>query len=283
MRVPSIFVRVAILAVLALGWWWLSSEHPGWMTAAADWVRTRPWLADPPLAAVSAILLATYLALLLWSRFNPRRRRGVDSALAESMTLILVIVLLVLGALLAVGWFFHVGAIVKIVAAVTILPTIQLVLSLIVTGIGVALKRWAMRERWLGAADLTSRLAGSTHVIERVSADQPPRRWRELRYYAPDGRMVGYAEEDGRVRAYPAIVTWRVEGDLLETVTSLEPGKTRRYRLALGPDAQISYHHVEPGSPLDGLVFRTIEIRRGEPSVTGDDASGRAISTANVI
>src|SRR5262245_61623797 len=133
MRVPSIFVRVAILAVLALGWWWLSSEHPGWLTAAADWVRTRPWLSDPPLAAVSAFLLATYFALSLWWQFNPRRRRGVDSALADSMTVILVIILLALGTLLAVGWFFHVSALVKIVAALTILPTIQIVLGLIVT------------------------------------------------------------------------------------------------------------------------------------------------------
>jgi hypothetical protein len=198
------------------------------------------------------------------------------------MTIYLVIVLLALGALLAVGWFFHVSALVKIVAALTILPTIHIVVSLIITGIGVALKRWARRERRLRAADLTSRLAGSTHVVERVSPDQPPRRWRELRYYAPDGRMIGYAEEGGRVRAYPAVVTWRVEGNLLETVTSLEPGKTRRYRLGLGPDGQLSYHHVEPGSPLDGIVFRTVEIRRGEPSVTDDDPSGRAISTANV-
>src|SRR5262245_18105582 len=101
MRVPSLVIRIAILAILALVWW--SSSVADGLTAAWDWLRERPLLSDRSLAITGLVLLATYCALLLHDPFRPRRRRA-DEAIANGL---MAIVIATLAALLVTGWSFH--------------------------------------------------------------------------------------------------------------------------------------------------------------------------------
>jgi hypothetical protein len=263
-------MRVAILAVLALVWWSSSAAHPSALTAAWDWLRARPFLSDRSLAITSGIaLLAMLGVLLLLARLGAQRRS--DRVAMGIALLLAACVPATLGALLVVGWLAESGTIIRIVATLTLLITIQLAAGLIVESSRARRRRRANRERPLAGEELTRRLAGTTHGIRRVSHDQPPRQWLELRYYAPDGRMPSYAEGNGQTRAYPGRVTWTVKEDLLEISSSLEPTGPRRYRVALGPDGQFSYYHVEPESPIDGMIeFRTVEIRSSEPSAPAE-------------
>jgi hypothetical protein len=168
------------------------------------------------------------------------------------------------------------------VAAITVLPGIHIGLALIYEGIKALRKKRAQRGRRISGQELTDALAGRTHVIRRISSDQPPRRWRELRFYAPDGQMRGYAEEeDGRIHAHPAKVTWRVEGVQLVIDSSVEPQKPFRYTMRVGVDGELIYVHYEPGAPLHGYVlFRTMEILATEPVPRDAPAGSNPVATA---
>jgi hypothetical protein len=130
-------IRIAFLAMLALVWW--SSSVANGLTAAWDWLREQPLLSDRSLAITGLVLLATYGALLLLDRFRPRRRRA-DEAIAKGL---MAIVVATLAALLVTGWCFHLSAMVRAVALLTIALTIQLVASLIVESIRARRKRRA--------------------------------------------------------------------------------------------------------------------------------------------
>jgi hypothetical protein len=132
-------------------------------------------------------------------------------------------------------------------------------------GIGNLRKRSAEHQTWIRQEQIARRLSGRTHVIDRHSSD-PPRKWRELRYYAPDGRMPGYKEENGQLEAYPAKVTWRAEGGYLVTVSPEHLDKPMKYTLMSRRDGTISYYLYDESSPQNNqLLFRTAEIREGEP------------------
>jgi hypothetical protein len=270
MQARSAAFRFGILAVLLLGWWWVRSVHPRWIPAVKAWVISRPFITDRTAAITAASVLAIFFALLMWGRFSPWRRRSADGAMGEGCVVFAAYGVAALGVLLAIGWWFHIRAIIWFVALISVLPAVQIALGAVYEGFKSLRKKWERRERKPGARELEQMLAGRTHVIPRNTAEDPARRWLELRYYAPDGRMVGYkAEQDGRITAYPGQVTWRIEDGRLVTVSSLEPDKPFRYTLTLGYTGQFSYLQYEPGSKLHGLVvFRTVEVREGEPSVT---------------
>jgi hypothetical protein len=137
MRLPSMVIRIAILAILAIVWW--SSSVANALTAAWDWLREQPVLSDRSLAIASLVVLAISGALLLRDRLRPRRRSAHET-IAKGLV---EIVVATLGALLATGWFFHISAMVRAVALLTIGVTIQLVASLIVEAIRARRKRRA--------------------------------------------------------------------------------------------------------------------------------------------
>jgi hypothetical protein len=266
MQLKSAVVRLGLLVLLVLGCWWIWS-HRQWISTTKPWAAVQPFLSDRALAITGAAVLAIFFALLMWGRFNPWQRRSAHDFMGDGCVTFAAIGVAGLGLLLAVGWYFHIRPIIRLIALITVFPALQLAFGLIFEAIKSLRKKLARRERRLSSSALEQLLAGHTHVIPRTSSDNPPRRWRELRFYAPDGRMTGYAREaDGHIRAYPAQVTWRIEHGRLVTLSSLEPGKPFRYTLTLGHDGQVSYRHYEPGSKLHGLVlFRTVEVTQGEP------------------
>jgi hypothetical protein len=220
-------------------------------------------------AIASAAILVAYATFLLWITFGPRRPRGYDRQLSVWLTGLVLCCLGVLGVLLTVGVYFRLGILVTGVAFFTVVPACIGIPPIVYEAFRKWQKKREQRDRPIPADELFNRLAGQTHVIERVSPEPEHRRWRELRYYAADGRMPGFKEEDGRVEPYPAAVTWRIRDGFLETVSSLTPEKTTRYRLMTRVDGQIAYYFHEPGSQLHGLCgFYTIEIRTGEPQPT---------------
>jgi hypothetical protein len=267
MPLRSAGFRLGAFVILALGWWWLSAAHPQLIAAVRDRFLNRPSRFDASAAIAAAVTLTLFIAACLWASLSPCRSRGPDAAMGEGCAIITAIGLAALGVLLAIGWFFHVPLIIWFVAAITVLPGIHIGIALIYEGIKALRKKRAQRGRRISGQELTDALAGRTHVIRRISPDQPPRRWRELRFYAPDGQMRGYAEEeDGHIHAHAAKVTWRVENGQLVIDSSTEPQKPFRYTMRVGVDGELIYLHFEPGAPLHGYVlFRTMEILAAEP------------------
>jgi len=226
------------------------------------------------MAIASAVILVGYAGFIVWITYIPWPRRRYPDAMARGLTGLVLILLAVLGMLLAVGVYFHIGLLVMGVAFMTVVPLAIAIPPSVYGYVRAKGKERAARDRPIPRAELFDRLADHTHVIERTTTD-PPRRWRELRYYTADGRMPGFKEEDGRIEPYPAAVTWRIQDGLLETVSSLAPEKTTRYKLMARSDGQIAYYFHEPGSQLHRLCgFHTIEIRAGEPQVTAPPVSG---------
>jgi hypothetical protein len=111
-------------------------------------------------------------------------------------------------------------------------------------------------------------LSGQTHVSHYGSND-PPRNWKEMRYYSPDGRVIQYEEEGGRTRLIPGNVTWSIEGGLFVTLNDLQPGNKNRYLLRETPEGQIGYYIHAPFSRIHGILSRrTVAIQAGEPVAT---------------
>jgi hypothetical protein len=142
MQARSAAYRFGILAALLLGWWWIHlgwwwihSVHPQWLPSLKAWALSRPYFSDRAAAITGAALLAIFFALLMWGRFSPWRRRTMDSAMGEGCVTFAALGVAGLGVVLAVAWFFHIRAIIWLIALMTVLPAIQLLLGLIYEGV----------------------------------------------------------------------------------------------------------------------------------------------------
>jgi hypothetical protein len=135
-RPPSAAYRLAVLAALAATWWWVKTAHPVWIAAVADWLRTRPYLSDRSAMIVSATLLTTYAVFVVAAMCNPwRARHAYDDALRAAVLTLILLLIAATGGLLAVGWFFQFGALIKSIGVVTVLLTVQIAVGLVVEGV----------------------------------------------------------------------------------------------------------------------------------------------------
>jgi len=97
----------------------------------------------------------------------------------------------------------------------------------------------------------------------------PPRQWNDLHYFSPDGRVIRYREEDGRVERVDDVVTWTVEGGRLMTLNDIKPENRIAYVLHDTPDGRVAYYIHMPFSRANGVLSRrTSEVCSGEPVVT---------------
>jgi hypothetical protein len=268
-RFRTILNRVPMAAIVGVAWvamWGLVSNHAPWTAEFWRWNGEF----SRPLAIVTAALLVAYIGAFVFLMFKPTRHSGPDDAMAVGCISMVCFALAMILALLGISAHYHLNLIVRLIMVGTLLPSVPVVAQLAWLGFGKLKGRNAERQTWIRPDEIVPRLSGKTHVIERRTSD-PPRRWRELRYYAPDGRMPGYKEEDGRIEAYPAHVTWRAEGGYLVTVSPEHLAKPMQYTLMSRPNGTISYYLHDESSPQNNqLLFRTAEIREGEPVVTVD-------------
>jgi hypothetical protein len=150
MQPKSAATRLALFTIFVLGWWAIWS-HRQWIAATRPWAAIRPFLADRPLAITGAALLAIFFALLMWARFNPWQRRSMHDFMGDGCVVFAAIGVAGLGVLLAVGWYFHVSTIIRLIALITVFPAIQLSIGFIIE----AFKSWRKK--------LAARREGITH------------------------------------------------------------------------------------------------------------------------
>jgi hypothetical protein len=92
---------------------------------------------------------------------------------------------------LAIGIVFHLRPVVYGVSVMTAGPAVWVVPSLAWEGIKkLKAKAWARGVK-IPAEKLTGRLRGMAHIVRWADAERT-RTWSELRYFAPDGRIICY-------------------------------------------------------------------------------------------
>jgi hypothetical protein len=142
MQPRSAAIRLALFTIFVFAWWAIWS-HRQWIAATRAWAAIRPFLGDRPLAITGAALLAIFFALLMWLRFNPWQRRSMHDFMGDGCVVFAAIGVAALGLLLAVGCYFHISAIIRLIALITVFPAIQLGIGFIIE----AFKSWRKKLR----------------------------------------------------------------------------------------------------------------------------------------
>jgi hypothetical protein len=220
------------------------------------------------MAITAAILIALYIIGIFVAINWPRRRRHPEDRIADGCLVGVAVGLGVLGAILGIVVWLHARWAVNAIFVLTVFPVVVAGPQLAWAGIKALRRKAIARGTTIPPDQLRDRLSGHTHVSQYGSVD-PPRRWSELRYYSPDGRVIDYLEEDGQTKLVPGDVTWGIEGKLFVTLNDHRPGNRNRYVLKETPDGQIAYYIHAPLSRLNGrLSRRTAAVRPGEPVTT---------------
>jgi hypothetical protein len=252
-RISSL--RIVLVVLLVAGWWLLRS-HRAWF--AGTWASASTW------GHIAVVMLAIYLTAIAIGIIHSKLEGGYDAQLGAFALMVAGVFVLAVGGLLAVGFIFHVDGILYVLGPASMFPMLFFAAGLAMEGSKKLGKIRAARERAIPAAKLVGRLSGKTHVIERTIM-QPYSSWRELRYYAPDGRMTMFKEAEQRIERSPETFTWRVD---LGALIVEEASKTHRYKLAERGDGDIVYYSENVDRAAESARFQTIEIRSGEPTVT---------------
>ncbi len=220
----------------------------------------------------SLILIAVYSISLVLLVNWPKRSRSPDDAMGIGLAYFFVVVLLFVGLILAVVGWFQIHWLIEALFVMVVFPGAVLVPNLIWLGMKTLAKKRQDRGTLIPVEELAARLVNHTHVFSRFE-ETPVRSWTELRYFAPDGRLVSYEEEQGgKVRRLDVEMAWSVEGGCLVIVGDIHPGNRNQYRLRETPTKQIGYHAHVPRSRLNGMLSRrTIGVRKGRPVEAGSE------------
>jgi hypothetical protein len=198
---------------------------------------------------------------------RPQRQHHPEDGMAVGCLMMCIAGLALLAVVLAVASHYQVGWLVKTIFAITVFPAVALIPQLAMAGRKRMREREAARGIPIAADQLADRLRGQTHVIHAGSVD-PPREWKDLHYFAPDGRIIRYKEENGRIARVDDIVTWSIEGGRLVTLNDIQPGNRIAYTLNDTPEGRVAYYIHMPGTRAHGVLSRrTSEVRSGEPPV----------------
>jgi len=222
----------------------------------------------------SGILIAVYtitlIAVLAW----PQRQHHPEDGMAIGCLGMCIAGLGGLGLVLWLAAHFQIGWLIKTVFTITVFPAVVLIPQLARAAVIKLRKQPTDRGVPIPADQLVDRLRGQTHVMTYGSVD-PPRQWNDLHFFSPDGRIIRYKEEAGRVERLDDVVTWMVEAGRLVTVNDIQPGNRIAYVLHDTPDGRVAYYIYMPGSRADGVMSRrTSAIRAGEPVAAPPPANG---------
>jgi hypothetical protein len=252
-----------LVVFLVAGWWLLRNHHP--------------WLASTLAGAslwghIAAVMLAIYLIAIVIGIIHSKLKGGYDASLGAFALEIAGVLVLAAAGLLAVGFIFHIDGVLYVLGPASVFPMLFIVAGLAMEGSKKLGKIRAAREHAIRAGELAARLSGKTHVIQRMIPN-PYSYWRELRYYAPDGRMAMFKQVELQVSPCPETFTWRISDGILVVE---EGGKPRRYKLAERGDGDIVYYLKNTANAVEPARFQTIEICTGEPTVTAATTAAQA-------
>ena len=216
----------------------------------------------------SGILIAAYIIALIAVLAWPQRQRHPEDGMAIGCLAMCIAGLCALGVVLGVAAHFQVGWLIRTIFAITVFPAVLLIPQLINADLKKRQQRAVARGIPIPAEQLAERLRGQTHVLTYGMVD-PPRQWNDLHFFAPDGRIIRYKEEDGKIERVDDVVTWAIEDGHLVTLNDIQPGNRIVYTLNDTPDGRVAYYLHMPGTRADGVLSRrTSEVRAGEPAVT---------------
>jgi len=222
---------------------------------------------------IGAVLISVYVTAILLVTFWPTRHRHPEDRQAIGCLMGIAAILVCLGIVLAIAAWFRIRIAVAVVCSIAAFPAVILLPQLARMGIQKLRERSVAKGIRIPADQLFAKLSGQTHVV-RCGSLEPRREWNELRYYAPDGRVVEYEEEAGQTRLIPGDIRWSIDGDIFETLNDIEPGNRNRYVLRETPDGQIAYYIYVPASRINGKLSRkTVATRSGEPVATTQGTS----------
>jgi hypothetical protein len=131
------------MALLIGGAWWLLYTYPRSTGGAFGWLRNNLGLTDLRLGIATAILLAVYLVILLWTLYSPWRSRRPDDAMAIGCIAFTAAGLAVVELVLTAAIYFKLHLLIIAIALCTFGPTIPIVIGLIAEGIKALRKRRA--------------------------------------------------------------------------------------------------------------------------------------------
>ena len=217
------------------------------------------------MAIAAGVLIAAYIIALIVGLAWPQRQHHPEDGMAVGCLMMCIAALAALAIVLAVAAHYHARWLVNVIFVATVFPTVALIPQLTIAGVKKRHQRKIDRGVPIPAGQLADRLRGQTHVMHVGSAD-PPREWNDLYYFAPDGRIVRYKEEAGRIEHVDDLVTWTIEDGRLVTLNDIQPGNRIAYTLADTPDGRIAYYIHMPGTRAHGVLSRrTSQVRAGEP------------------
>jgi hypothetical protein len=233
------------------------------------------------MAIASSILIGAYLLWILLVIKWPTRQHNPEDGMAVGCLMLVAMGLLAIGLMLAVGVVFHLRPIVYGVFVITAFPAALALPQLAWEGIKKLKANATARGVKIPADKLAGRLSGVTHIVRRADAELT-RVWNELRYYAPDGRIICYEEVGSEVKRVPSELTWSVDHGRLTTLGDICPGNRSTYVLRDTPDGQIAYYIHLPLSKLNRRLSRkTIAVHEGAPVETAaTNSSDKSSATA---
>ncbi len=131
------------MALLIGGAWWLLYTYPRSTGGSFGWLRINLGLTDLRLGIATAILIAVYLILLLWTLYSPWRSRHPDDAMAIGCIELTAVALAALEVVFAAAIYFKLHFLIIAIALCTFGPTIPIVIGLIVEAFKALRKRRA--------------------------------------------------------------------------------------------------------------------------------------------
>jgi len=217
----------------------------------------------------AGILIAAYIVALIVVLAWPQRQHHPEDGMAIGCLMMCIASLCALAVALGLAAHFHIAWLVRVIFYVSVFPAVLLIPQLAAAGWKKRRQRAIDRGVPIPPDQLDGRLRGQTHVMRCGSVD-PPREWSDLHYFSPDGKIVRYKEESGRIERVDDVVTWSIdEAGRLVTLNDIQPGNRIAYTLHDTPDGRVAYYIYMPGTRANGVLSRrTSEIRAGEPVVT---------------
>jgi hypothetical protein len=131
------------MAILIGGAAWLLWTYPRSTGGAYGWLQSKLGLTDLRLGIATAILIAIYIALMLWTVYSPWRKHSPDDAMGVGCVLCTAAALGIAELILAAAIYFQLHFLILVIAVCIFGPTIPILIGLIAEAIKALRKRRA--------------------------------------------------------------------------------------------------------------------------------------------
>ena len=129
------------MAIVIGGGTWLIWTYPRSTGGAYGWLQSKLGLTDLRLGIATAILIAIYIALMLWAVYSPWRKHSPDGAMGIGCVLFAAVALGIVELILVAAIYFKIHFLILVIAVCIFGTTIPLVIGLIAEAIKALRKR----------------------------------------------------------------------------------------------------------------------------------------------